>query len=73
MEIDTDPIGLSPAFGDDPAKQKQWRAFPKRSRLTAAPNSPSEVVEELHKFFATIFLRPEMCGLIPNIEGEREC
>jgi hypothetical protein len=73
MEIDTDPIGLSLAFGDHTAKQKQWSGFLKRSRLTAAPNSLSEVVEELHKFFATIFLRPEMCGLIRNIEGEREC
>jgi len=42
------------SFGDDPAKQKQWRAFLKRSRLTAAPDSLSEVVEELHTFFATI-------------------
>jgi hypothetical protein len=54
MEIDTDPIGLSPVFGDDPAKQKQWSAFLKRARLTEAPNSLSAVVKELHKFFATI-------------------
>jgi hypothetical protein len=27
MEMDTAPIGLSLAFGDDPAKQKQWIAF----------------------------------------------
>jgi hypothetical protein len=54
MEIDKAPIGLSPAFGDDPAKQKQWSAFLKRARLTEAPTSLSEVVEELHKFFRTI-------------------
>jgi hypothetical protein len=54
MKIDKAPIGLSPAFGDDPAKQKQWSAFLKRARLTEAPTSLSEVVEELHKFFATI-------------------
>jgi hypothetical protein len=54
MEIDTTPIGLSPVFGDDPTKQMQWSAFLKRARLTEAPRSLSEVVEELHKFFATI-------------------
>jgi hypothetical protein len=54
MEIDRAPIGLSPAFGGDPAKQMQWSAFLKRARLTEAPRSLSEVVEELHKFFATI-------------------
>ena len=54
MEIDTTPIGLSPVFGDDPTKQMQWSAFLKRARLTDAPHSLSEVVEELHQFFATI-------------------
>lgn len=54
MEIDKAPIGLSRAFGDDPAKQKQWSAFLKRARLTEAPTSLSEAVEELHKFFRTI-------------------
>jgi Nucleotidyl transferase AbiEii toxin, Type IV TA system len=54
MELDADPIGLSPAFGGDPAKQMQWSAFLKRGKLTKAPPSLSEVVEELHKFFATI-------------------
>jgi hypothetical protein len=54
MELDTTPIGLSPVLGDDPAKQKQWSAFLKRARLTEAPASLSQVVEELHKFFGTI-------------------
>ncbi len=54
MEIEISPIGLSPAFGDDTAKQKQWVAFLKRARLTEAPNSLSEVVEELHQFFVPI-------------------
>jgi hypothetical protein len=39
MEIDTASIGLSPAFGDDPAKQMQWSAFLKRLRLTELPFS----------------------------------
>ncbi len=54
MELDLDPIGLSSAFGNDPAKQMQWSAFVKRSRLTEAPAKLSEVVEELRLFFAPI-------------------
>jgi len=54
MEIDTDPIGLSPAFGEDPKKQIQWGAFLKRARLSEAPRHLSEVVENLRQFFATI-------------------
>jgi hypothetical protein len=54
MEIDTSPIGLSPAFGDDPAKQMQWTAFLKRARLTEAPCSLSQLVEELNIFFSPI-------------------
>ena len=54
MELDLDPIGLSSAFGNDPAKQMQWSAFVKRSRLTEAPAKLSEVVEELRLFFTPI-------------------
>jgi hypothetical protein len=54
MEIDAAPIGLSPAFGDDPAKQVQWKAFLKRARIAEAPTSLSELVEELHKFFGPV-------------------
>jgi hypothetical protein len=54
MQIDPNPVGLSAAFGNDPAKQMQWTAFLKRSRLAAAPQSLSEVVKELEEFFAAI-------------------
>jgi hypothetical protein len=57
MEIDLAPIGLSSTFGDDAAKQMQWSAFVKRSRLTEVPANLSEIVEELHQFFAPIFSR----------------
>ena len=57
MEIDPAPVGLSAAFGKDPAKQTQWSAFLKRARLTEAPNNLSEVVKELQEFFATILSR----------------
>ena len=54
MEIDRDPIGLSPAFGNDPAKQTQWSAFLKRARLTEVPHSLAAVVKDLHEFFSTV-------------------
>ena len=54
MEIDRDPIGLSSAFGNDPAKQTQWSAFLKRARLTEVPHSLAAVVKELHEFFSTV-------------------
>jgi hypothetical protein len=57
MEIDPAPVGLSAAFGKDPAKQTQWSAFLKRGRLTEAPNNLSEVVKELQEFFETILSR----------------
>ena len=57
MEIDPAPVGLSAAFGKDQAKQTQWSAFLKRTRLTEAPNNLSEVVKELQEFFATILSR----------------
>lgn len=56
MEIDAAPIGLSPQFGTDPAKQAQWRAFLKRSALKGAPEQLSVVVEELRAFFEPIFM-----------------
>jgi hypothetical protein len=55
MEIDTTPIGLSPQFGTDPAKQTQWQAFLKRSALKDAPEQLSVVVEELRAYFEPIF------------------
>ena len=61
MPIDPRPIGLSSAFGNDPTKQIQWTAFIKRSRLTQVPQSLSEVVEELDKFFETI-LNQDLAG-----------
>ena len=54
MQIDPNPAGLSVAFGTEPAKQMQWSAFLKRSRLTVAPQSLAKVVEELNQFFTPI-------------------
>jgi len=51
MEIEVEPVGLSSEFGADPVKQVQWKAFLKRSSLTAAPQSLTDVVEEIRLFF----------------------
>lgn len=49
--IDRDPIGLSVEFGTDATKQAQWKAFLQRSEIRNAPESLSQVVEELKTFF----------------------
>ena len=54
MAIETEPIGLSGTFGADPTKQIQWRALLKRSGLTEAPESLTDVVEEIRLFFEPI-------------------
>jgi hypothetical protein len=54
MAIEAEPIGLSDAFGADPAKQIQWKAFLKRSALTEAPEKLTDVVDEIRLFFKPI-------------------
>jgi predicted nucleotidyltransferase component of viral defense system len=44
------PLALTAGFGGDPAKQTQWRAFLKKSRLGAGAVERSEVVRTLHEF-----------------------
>jgi len=44
------PVGLSPAFGADAAKQPQWQAFVGRLRLDAGNRSLGEVLERLRAF-----------------------
>jgi len=44
------PVGLSPAFGADPIKQMQWRAFVGRLRLDTEQRSLGEVLEGLRAF-----------------------
>lgn len=45
------PIGLTESFANDPAKQKQWLAFLRKSRLQAPPFA--ELVAELAGFSQT--------------------
>ena len=44
------PVGMSPAFGRDPAKQKQWSASVARSRLLEKPEGLTEVIGKLREF-----------------------
>jgi hypothetical protein len=63
MGIEARPIGLSSAFGTDPAKQIQWKAFLKRSALTEAPESLMDVVEEIRLFFEPILAHAGYNGI----------
>lgn len=44
------PIGLSEAFGADPQKLAQWRAFLRKNRRDDAPNDLLRVVRQLAQF-----------------------
>jgi predicted nucleotidyltransferase component of viral defense system len=44
------PVALTQVFGDDRAKQGQWRAFRTRSRLSDAPPELATVTERLRAF-----------------------
>lgn len=44
------PIALTKAFATDDAKQKQWKAFIRRSGLEQGVGELSEVVRELEGF-----------------------
>jgi predicted nucleotidyltransferase component of viral defense system len=44
------PVGLTPAFANDPAKQRQWVAFAARSRLIEKPHGLAEVITKIGEF-----------------------
>lgn len=48
------PLALSTTFTGDPAKQTQWRAFLKRSRVAGASVTLAVVVETLGPFPASV-------------------
>lgn len=53
-EIAANPICFGPSFMDDPAKQRQWSAFLKRSRLTTAPEQFGDVAKAVLRFMHPI-------------------
>lgn len=47
------PAGLTPAFGGDPTKQRQWSAFIRRIRISDAPTLAT-VVEQIAAFLQPV-------------------
>jgi len=48
--IEAEPIGLTRAYCDDPARTLQWRAFVRRSRFAEAALDLTHLVEEIRLF-----------------------
>jgi hypothetical protein len=52
--ISATPEALTPAFADLPAKQAQWRAFIRRTRLQSPPADFAEVVQTIGGFLQPV-------------------
>lgn len=48
--INSQPVGLSAPFANDPIKQTQWKGFLRKSRLEIAPPQLTEVVFAIGEF-----------------------
>lgn len=48
------PVALTQAFGSDPAKEQQWRAFLRRSRVQHSAADLAQVVEALAGFLGPV-------------------
>jgi hypothetical protein len=48
--IEALPVGLTDAFGSDPAREKQWAAFLRRSRFKTAPTNLNDTVRAVREF-----------------------
>jgi hypothetical protein len=59
--IEPDTVGLSDAFGSDPARSAQWRAFLMRSRFSEEAGGLPELVSET-RGFATEVLAAAVTG-----------
>ena len=62
----TPPVALTPDFGQDTDKQKQWRAFLKRNRLNVGQIEFAGVIPELHDF-----LMPPVAALVNQLEFDQ--
>ncbi len=49
-DLNTEPAVFDPSFGKDSAKQAQWQAFVKKTRLSNAPGEFSDVVSDIKMF-----------------------
>jgi len=48
--IEAEPIGLTQAYCDDPARAIQWRAFVRRSRFSEESGELVRLVTEIRQF-----------------------
>ncbi len=55
----TTPVALTPAFGQNAGKRRQWRAFLNRNRLETGPLEFAAVIQELRRF-----LMPPLTALL---------
>lgn len=66
-EMTIEPEALSEGFASDPGKNRQWKAFLKRSRLESAPKELREVLSTLRSFLVPILeccAREEHCNFL---------
>jgi hypothetical protein len=54
--IEPEPVGLSDAYYEDPARALQWRAFVRRSRFTEQPDDLKRLLLEVRQFASPILL-----------------
>jgi hypothetical protein len=52
--IKAEPVGLTPAYCDDPARVLQWRAFVRRSRFGEEVGDLTRLVDEIKPFLLPI-------------------
>jgi hypothetical protein len=52
--IEAEPIGLTRAYCDDPARALQWRAFVRRSRIGDEDSNLTCVIDEIRCFLLPI-------------------
>lgn len=53
-EVSLSPVALTKAFSADPAKMLQWRAFVRKSRIPAIPESLEDVVAPIAFFLGPV-------------------
>jgi predicted nucleotidyltransferase component of viral defense system len=52
--IEADPIGLTEAYHEDPARTLQWKAFVRRSRFTEQPDELKHLVSDVRRFASPV-------------------
>ncbi len=53
-EIPVEPVALTGAFSEDPARQTQWTAYRRKSKLEQAPEDLREVVQAVADFLSPL-------------------